>query len=92
MTDRELRNKWPQAEFEQWKKEGFFDVAMTYTYEEYLQFRRAQHETNRRELEALKVQYDEYPNEQPFEMTEEDRRLLSECWADARQEKAKLAA
>ena len=92
MTEQELRNKWPQTEFEQWKAEGFFGSAMAYTYEEYMAMRREQHETTVRELEALKAQYGEYPNEQPPELTEEDHRLLSECWAEARQEQSKLAA
>ncbi len=90
MTDLELSRKWPREQFEQWKAEGFF--AASTTYKEYMAMRREQYETTVRELEALKAQYGEYPNEQPPELTEEDHRLLSECWAEARQEQSKLAA
>ena len=90
MTDLELSLKWPREQFEQWKEEGFFAVSTT--YEEYMAMRREQHETSIRELEAIKEQYGEYPNEQPPELTEEDHRILSEGWAAAREEQTKLAA
>lgn len=90
MTDLELRLKWSREEFEQWKVEGFF--AASTTYEEYMAMRREQHETTVRELEAIKEQYGEYPNEQPPELREEDHRILSEGWAKAREERSKLAA
>ena len=81
MTEKELRQKWTCEEFERWKAEGIFGQSAT--YERYLEMRRWQEAEAARVLQELTEYYGEPPNEQPPELTEEDRRLLSEAWAEA---------
>lgn len=80
MTNEDLVQKWPRAQFEEWQKEGYLSSSLT--YETYLEFRRVQQAEAEQQIRELIERYGQPPGEQPPELSAEDERDLRAAWEE----------
>lgn len=92
MTETELKAKWTETQFNEWKLQGIISAGVT--YHEYLAMRREQETLRERQLQEILADYGTLPNEEPPDMDEEDFAALELVWQTVAQEKSreKLAA
>lgn len=92
MTETELKAKWTETQFNEWKLQGIISAGIG--YDEYLAMRREQEELRERQLQEILADYGTLPNEEPPDMDKEEMAALERAWQIVAQERSreKLAA